>query len=301
MNPQDFVPAIREHPDDDLPRLACADWFEEHSQPERAEFIRAQIELARLDPKARRRRRMQERADELLAAHEEEWAGPLLELVNKVRFRRGFVERVTLTLPDFLDSADRLFALAPIREASFVRAGPDLGELAGCPHLARLALLDFRDRAFAAEELRALFDSPHLCGLRAFILRLGGPGDDVIQALTASERPPPLTTLDLYDADLETEAIEALAAWPGATTLRALILGGNYMAEGAAVALVDSPHLAGLQTLHLAFANLGDDDARALAASPHLAGLQRLDLRHNNISAEGATRLRERFGDRVNL
>jgi uncharacterized protein (TIGR02996 family) len=33
---------------DDAPRLVYADWLEEHGQPERAEFIRVQCELARL-------------------------------------------------------------------------------------------------------------------------------------------------------------------------------------------------------------------------------------------------------------
>jgi len=36
-------------PKDDLPRLVYADWLDEHDQPERAEFIRVQCELARLD------------------------------------------------------------------------------------------------------------------------------------------------------------------------------------------------------------------------------------------------------------
>ena len=34
-------------PEDDAPRLVYADWLDEHSQPERAEFIRVQCELAR--------------------------------------------------------------------------------------------------------------------------------------------------------------------------------------------------------------------------------------------------------------
>src|ERR1043165_8521656 len=34
-------------PADDTPRLVYADWLDEHGQPERAEFIRLQIEIAR--------------------------------------------------------------------------------------------------------------------------------------------------------------------------------------------------------------------------------------------------------------
>jgi uncharacterized protein (TIGR02996 family) len=39
--------AILADPADDAPRLVYADWLEEHGQPERAEFIRVQCELAR--------------------------------------------------------------------------------------------------------------------------------------------------------------------------------------------------------------------------------------------------------------
>lgn len=38
--------AIAAHPDEDTPRLVYADWLQEHDQPERAEFIRVQVELA---------------------------------------------------------------------------------------------------------------------------------------------------------------------------------------------------------------------------------------------------------------
>jgi uncharacterized protein (TIGR02996 family) len=40
-----FLQAIREAPDDDAPRLVYADWLDENGQPERADFIRYQIEL----------------------------------------------------------------------------------------------------------------------------------------------------------------------------------------------------------------------------------------------------------------
>jgi uncharacterized protein (TIGR02996 family) len=44
--PIGFIQAIRETPDDDLPRLVAADWLEEHGESERSEFIRVQCKLA---------------------------------------------------------------------------------------------------------------------------------------------------------------------------------------------------------------------------------------------------------------
>ena len=56
-----FLRDILEAPEDDGPRLVYADWLEENGQATRAEFIRLQVELARLSlgdaryPELRRR------------------------------------------------------------------------------------------------------------------------------------------------------------------------------------------------------------------------------------------------------
>ena len=43
-----LLDAVLENPDDDLPRLVYADYLDENGDPKRAEFIRAQIAIARL-------------------------------------------------------------------------------------------------------------------------------------------------------------------------------------------------------------------------------------------------------------
>lgn len=45
-----FLAAVRRNPWDDTPRLVYADWCDEHGEPERAEFIRVQCEIAGLNP-----------------------------------------------------------------------------------------------------------------------------------------------------------------------------------------------------------------------------------------------------------
>jgi uncharacterized protein (TIGR02996 family) len=47
---QALLATIFATPEDDAPRLIYADWLDEHGQPERAEFIRVQCELAREKP-----------------------------------------------------------------------------------------------------------------------------------------------------------------------------------------------------------------------------------------------------------
>src|SRR5579871_4647268 len=75
-----FLAAIKEDPDNDLPRLIFADWLDENRQPERAELIRVQVEWARLGEEApeevERHRQLNERARSLIAQHGERWLAP---------------------------------------------------------------------------------------------------------------------------------------------------------------------------------------------------------------------------------
>src|SRR5258708_5129295 len=71
-----FLQALLANPDDDTLRLALADWLDENVQPERAEFIRIQIELARGVSDQRRRWHLEARQRDLLVAHDAEWVAP---------------------------------------------------------------------------------------------------------------------------------------------------------------------------------------------------------------------------------
>src|SRR5438270_6972316 len=42
-----FLAAVQADPEDDAPRLVYADWLQDNGDPDRAEFIRVQVELAR--------------------------------------------------------------------------------------------------------------------------------------------------------------------------------------------------------------------------------------------------------------
>src|SRR4051812_32083073 len=118
-----FQRDIIENPDDDSRRLIYADWLEEHSQPERAEFIRVQCELASLpEDDYLRWMELEARERALLAGHREEWARPLQRWVNAAGFRRGFVESVTVRPEAFLEHAAALFQAAPVRRVHFQTA-----------------------------------------------------------------------------------------------------------------------------------------------------------------------------------
>src|SRR5262245_36293651 len=110
-----FLEDIRTHPEDDAPRLVFADWLDERGDADRAELIRVQCELARSGVDQRRRAELEQRQQQLLAAGEREWAGPLAAWGCIWEFRRGFIEHVRIDTSVFLSHAAVLFAAAPVR------------------------------------------------------------------------------------------------------------------------------------------------------------------------------------------
>src|SRR5262249_26498683 len=70
-----FLAAIAAAPDDDTPRLVFADWVDDNSQPEWAEFIRLQCRLAALPTDDPQRPALQEREVECFRSRAPRWLG----------------------------------------------------------------------------------------------------------------------------------------------------------------------------------------------------------------------------------
>src|SRR5262245_60334485 len=87
-----FLSAIVADPADDASRLVYADWLDDHDRAERAEFIRGQIELARVKEDSRERRKLARRMHDLCERHETEWQS--LPGAHQWRFARGFIDKV---------------------------------------------------------------------------------------------------------------------------------------------------------------------------------------------------------------
>ena len=65
-----LLQAVIDDPDDDGVRLVYADFLEEHGEPQRADFIRVQIELSLLRENDPRRGDLEARERALLKEHE---------------------------------------------------------------------------------------------------------------------------------------------------------------------------------------------------------------------------------------
>lgn len=171
-----LIAAILERPDDDDVRLVCADWFEDQGDEAsvaRAEFIRIQIERARLPVTDLRHSELQARELRLLKRYGSAWCGSHF-VFKKVRFRRGFIEYVHLHLRHFQHHRRQMLALEPVRDVSltgWLRAPTDLlRRVAGCEewrHIDRLRIHHQGPHKDPGNDVLLLLESPHLSRLRA--------------------------------------------------------------------------------------------------------------------------------------
>jgi uncharacterized protein (TIGR02996 family) len=319
--------AIVAAPADDAPRLACADWYDEHGDPDRAELVRVQVELADFGRVGRPGLARREQA--LLAAHGARWRAALPAFPGiRYGFDRGFPLAATndsLAAATFLAAGHqrwvaglrvaRMGGGAGLLRAPAVRSVRHL-DLRGCSvtgandvgrtlgtslNLAGLVHLGLRETSTDMVVAENIARNPALAGLRALDLagsRRVGRADLV--SLLAGARPA-LSDLDLTQVCPRPAVLAAWAAEPGLARLACLRLNHNRLGDAGAVALAGSPHLAGLCRLELRRNGIGPAGAAALADSPYLGALTVLDLRANAIPRAPADRLRARFGSAVRM
>jgi uncharacterized protein (TIGR02996 family) len=328
-----LLQAAKDSPGDDLPRLVLADWLDDHGDPDRAEFVRVQVERARVAENDTRRAGLEARERALRERHEAGWMGPVHELTEASAFHRGLLhveirprelfsravsawlsgessawaERLTVYQLT-AKGAGRLAGLPFLANLTALSVSGSLGpegtrSLLGSPHLTQLRELDLGSAGVGAAGTRALASWPGLARLTALSLSGNSVGDAGARALAESPHLARLAALKLAANQITQAGARALAASPHLAGLRRLDLGNNYLLDAGVAALAGSPHLANLTHLSLWFTAVGSSGAAALARSPHLGNLVELDLTANGSlpETEGAAALRRRFGDRVRL
>jgi uncharacterized protein (TIGR02996 family) len=171
-----LIAAILANPDDDTPRLAYADWFQEQGDEAniaRAEFIRTQIARARIGREDPLHHELLGRELRLLKQYAQVWCGSHC-VFKKSRFRRGFIEYVHLHLNHFLHHRRQMLALEPVRDVSltgWMRATDDLVQrVAACDewrHIQTLRIHHQGPHKDPRSNLAILLESPKLCGLQS--------------------------------------------------------------------------------------------------------------------------------------
>jgi uncharacterized protein (TIGR02996 family) len=298
MTPEEaFLEDILEHPDDEAPRLIYADWLDDHGQPERAEYIRAECELERIEAYSPRWRQLSERQLTLIKANKKKWTHSLRGLISSCFFRRGFVETVTLSAQQFAQNAATIFQRAPVRQIHFNRIWGGITEpelIAGREELSRVEGLDFSHSLLRDEGLRIILQSPHLPNLTSLVLSRSGVTQAGVRELASSQRLNDLTTLHLEANNLGEGGIRNLLTSPHLTKLHTLNLNGNGIGDEGVRALARSPLLKELNVLGLEdffTTPITDAGFKELVESPHLHRLTNLNFAGGQISDASVERL----------
>jgi uncharacterized protein (TIGR02996 family) len=285
-----ILAAVAANPRDDLPRLAYADWLDDHAadlpDPEaarlRAEFVRVQCEIARVEhlpsPDLQRYADLYRRQDALLTNHRRDLLGPLADALgpNDVVFDRGLVSELTLDGWAFEATAAAIAALRPLPEVRVTGAERALASLIECEYpglVTRLDLqradrearpLDFTQRLWLIELVHAaegaVFDR-----LRELNCEGCGLGDGDLRLL--ARHPvgcPALTRLDLSGNELSDEGVRSLVGSPLWPRLTHLVLGANPLSDVAATVLADAAAESRLEYLNLRFTGLTSEGHRLL-------------------------------------
>ena len=283
-----FISAILDNFADDTPRLVFADWLQEHGEDERAEFVRVQIEAARLPEAERARSKPGVRALALEAVYAPAWRADLGPLGNQGRYDRGFLTGIDVMINRAW--AEHIAQLLTVEPAAFTLILPtwvegefvtseDVDRLATNPVLRAVTAISNRDGPVGPDRFARLMKSPHLANLRG---------------------------ISLYEDPIGPEGVRAIVESPSAFVLERLELDGilrfgdvtGASDETPAVELIASaPRFAALKYLSLRLNELGDESVRTLLTSETLPRNLDLDLEENHFDEEQfAEALAERFG-----
>jgi uncharacterized protein (TIGR02996 family) len=331
-----LMAAIVANPDEDTPRLALADWLDEHGDKydqARAEFIRLECRLGIPAEDREANEEAEARAYALQQTHAAHWLGPLKAFVKRPWFKRGLLGFLHLTPGVFLKKqTQQLLAEGLPRVGVNVLAlsgeTKKPGLVAESPALGLVPALMWWDSRMDDNRLKVFAQSPHTGGLSVLVLEKLLCSDTGLKALARSPCFPALKRLRLLSPvhggrkitaagvrsliaskqfpRLDTFALTAMwnvtpkgfCSEPALARLKRLY----YQGSRAFAALCRCPHFTSLETLTIDSYSDGltDEDAAALLENPAFGKLRRLAVRmarHDGLSPGMRARLRERFGD----
>lgn len=292
-----LIGAIAAQPDDDLARLAYADWLEETGRGEQALFVRLQVEAARLPAGSPGACRLEREAEAILAENERTWLGEWADRLVRWSYRRGFLDSVTLEPEVFLTHGEELFGRHPVREVRFVSSegracDPEAAEeLVEVPAFRQVRALHAGggEPSAAPAWCRALARARHLDRLEELNLSsLGHQGGVFLdgEALAELCRARHLQTLRKLDLSAPfaheafgDEGVQTLLEAPFASRLTGLDLSGWHLSDEGARALASSRAVGQLEELELGWCDrLSRGGVQAVLDSPRLVKLKKLSL-----------------------
>jgi uncharacterized protein (TIGR02996 family) len=272
-----FLQAIAAAPEDDLPRLVFADWLDENGRPERADFIRVEVDIARTQPGSPDRSKLFERQDALLKAHRKEWFALFDGKVEEYKSERGFVIAIRTGPEQFLTHADQWFGTQPITEMRLSNVWSD--SPAGRKCLAK-----------------EIFTSPYLGQLKSLDLENAGVNAAGIYWLSQNPAITELQELNLRGNRIANEGVRTLAAMPGLAKLEVLEMTACGITDLGARSLTTAPYFGNLRKLNLIYNRISDEVQRQLRDRYGRAVPTWQDFSANQVSPSRKVRYRRRGG-----
>jgi uncharacterized protein (TIGR02996 family) len=236
-----FLQEIKEHPDDDTPRLIFADWLEEQGDP-RGVFLRSQVLRAQLSPRDPRQEALKRSEGAVFREHFYAWLGPLIDHA-RWEFDRGLIvlearaekfltpEVASLATPGICDWIIGL-RLLETRRAHLPR-------LLESPYLPHVALLDLSGNRLGPEAANVLGQSAAIAHLRTLLVGSNRLGPLGATALATSKHLAGLTMLDLSSNAIDRAGAVALAESAHLGNLRLLLVANNNIPPDAQVLLLE--------------------------------------------------------------
>jgi len=262
-----LLASIWEHPHEDTPRLVYADWLDEHDNAPRAEFIRVQCELARLDEwdDAERVAELRAREARLWKPNAKAWKADLPRtLQQRAAFRRGFVypRGVAFGGAAFLKLKPDAFDAAPqwnVTLRSFVR------------------------------QFDSVFASPLLLRANELSVQADSVPRDVYAELANNDRLRHVTHLFLSTERTEPESLRVF--YSGAATASVNYLSTGQLNAGAFAALADSTTAARLRALAFSHSEAADRDGwgRCHLGAARFSNLRAVRFRYLTQGSAGAS------------
>ncbi len=274
-----LLSAIWEHPHDDTARLVYADWLQENGQPERAEFIRLQCELARLDEwdESPARAKLARREQKLWKQHAKEWREGLPAELRREPFRRGFVApgQRRATAAQFRDRPTSAFEAAPAWDYLIEDHTEGPAKMAKSPNLLRVEKLKFWTSVMPAMAAEVL-GSDLIRNLRALSLGHSAAWVKGLPALAANGLAESLTELDVHEG-FDDKAAKLLGSSRSFARLRAFSTYSHTLTAKGLRSIFNSPRLTELTELTLP-AWYGEEGARAIAETRPKFRLRKLSM-----------------------
>jgi len=300
--------AIREHPEEDTPRLAFADYLQERGNAyfeDWATLIRTQIEATKVERHSARWFELAQQQAELFEKRKLDWDPYSGSGLGCAAYRRGFREAIPFQAdnPNFSRHLDLAFAGNPLRAVRLNwnrKSGMReiFQGIARHPGMARVETLDVGNTPPKAARWLLNLAVRHTPRLRAI-----GLSDLNLTATTAADllvslSVPGLAALDLSNNSLfssndTVERPESLFHSPTLANVRWLDLEGCGLPVAAVESLAHSPAMRGLRYLNVGGQYsategvFGTDGAAALAEGPAMRGLEFLRLSYQRIGSFG--------------